>query len=62
MALRNLRKGKLCVAIERVLGDGSYKTNMKKLQAYQETRDGPLEAARSIIEVAEDWSGREIVN
>jgi UDP:flavonoid glycosyltransferase YjiC (YdhE family) len=53
MSLRNLRKGRLGPAIERVLNDESYMINMKKLQAFQETRDGPLEAAKSIIALVE---------
>jgi len=51
MSLRNLKKGRLRPEIERVLNDKNYKTNMKRLQAFQETRDGPLEAARHIVEL-----------
>ena len=29
----------------------NYKKNMRKLQAFQETRDGPLEAAKIIAEL-----------
>ncbi len=54
MSLRNLKKGKLRPAIVRVLNDRSYKTNMKKLQAFQETRDGPLEAAKCVIELIQN--------
>lgn len=51
MSLRSLKKGKLRSAIERILRDPSFETNMKKLQSFQETRDGPLDAAKCVIEL-----------
>jgi len=49
LSLSSLRKGRLEHAINHVLNDETYKINMKKLQAFQATRDGPLEAARSVM-------------
>lgn len=54
MSLRTLRKGRLESAIESVLSDDKYRENMKRLQAFQHTRDGPLEAAKSIIELIDN--------
>ncbi len=56
MSLRNLRKGKLGPAIERILNDENYRNSMRKLQAFQETRDGPLEAAQCVLELIENQS------
>ncbi len=55
MSLRNLKNGKLRTAIENVLEKEVYQVNMKKLQSFQETRDGPLEAAKSIIALVESY-------
>ncbi len=54
MSIRNLKKGRLGPAIERMLKDAMYKMNMQKLQAFQATRNGPLEAARCIIELIDN--------
>ena len=59
LSLQNLKRDRLASTIERVLHDRSYKTNMEKLQAYQERRDGPLEAAKRVIELAHDHPNRE---
>ncbi|UCC71653.1 MAG: hypothetical protein JSV86_14885 [Gemmatimonadota bacterium] len=48
MSLRSLRRGKLRSAVDRVLGDPSYRASMSRLQTWQAARDGPLEAARAI--------------
>ncbi len=48
LSLRSLKRGKLRGAVERVLGDASYRTAMGRLKAWQAARDGPLEAARAV--------------
>ncbi|MCP4647064.1 MAG: hypothetical protein GY852_04910 [bacterium] len=51
MSIRSLKKGILKPAIEKIISDPSYKTNMEKLQAFQGKRDGALEAAKIAIEL-----------
>lgn len=48
LSLRSLKRRKLRGAVERVLGDASYRAAMGRLKAWQAARDGPLEAARAI--------------
>ena len=51
LSIRSLRKGQLGPAITRVLGNENYKKNMERLQAFQSTRYGALEVARSVIDL-----------
>lgn len=53
MSLRSLARGRLPGAIADVLGDPGYGTAMKRLQAWQASRNGAREAARRIVDLLE---------
>ncbi len=52
LSLRSLRKGYLQDAVNRILKNKRYKTSMEQLQAWQSNRDGALEVAKVMSEVA----------
>lgn len=49
LSLRGLARGRLPAAIAAVLGDPAYKVAMQRLQRWQAARDGPLEVARTLV-------------
>lgn len=51
LSLGRMKRGKLGSVVDRVTHDESYRTTMAQLQAWQATRDGPLEVARVIRSV-----------
>jgi UDP:flavonoid glycosyltransferase YjiC (YdhE family) len=48
LSLRDLKRGKLRTAIEKLLRASSYRKSMARLQGWQASRDGEVEAARAI--------------
>ncbi len=48
LSRRSLRRGLLTSAIRQVLGQGNFRESAQRLQKWQSSRDGPLEAARIV--------------
>ncbi len=56
LPLNAIRKRKFRTAVEKVLGDATFKTNMQRLQSYQACCDGAENAATILQEMIQDCS------
>ncbi|MEJ2635225.1 MAG: glycosyltransferase [Calditrichia bacterium] len=59
LSLRNLHRGHLTEAINRVLSDDSYRRSMQRLQSWQSRRDGASEVAKIVSGIITDKNKRK---